>query len=285
MVRMVKIEADGEKQAIDVATITRPDDLVEIAHLGLSLADGKRLLAGLQQEIVAAQARDHAVRRPNCRSCGEVCRVKDYRDHAVATLFGRVTLRLPRFRCGGCGGSEAGHAWPSHCRSTPELDQLQAHLAALMPYRVAADVVAQMFPVGAGNGPETLRCRTLKIGAELRDQPAVRPDAAAALITVSLDSTFIRSCQEGERHLEVRVGNVETAAGGRQVFGAVAKAVDRLACAGWLSQRPERVAGQLCRTAPRRITSWHRHHRRDGQFPGEPSDEQVPADALVATRG
>ena len=36
--------------------------------------------------------------------------------------------------------------------------------------------------------------------------------------------TFIRSCEVGERHLEVRVGNVETKASGRQVFGAVAKA-------------------------------------------------------------
>jgi hypothetical protein len=41
---------------------------------------------------------------------------------------------------------------------------------------------------------------------------------------VTLDSTFIRSCKDGERHLEVRVGNVETQSGGRQVFGAVAKA-------------------------------------------------------------
>ncbi len=41
---------------------------------------------------------------------------------------------------------------------------------------------------------------------------------------MTLDSTFIRSCAEGERHLEVRVGNVETPSGGRQVFGAVAKA-------------------------------------------------------------
>jgi len=39
-----------------------------------------------------------------------------------------------------------------------------------------------------------------------------------------LGLTFIRSCAEGERHLEVRVGNVETPSGGRQVFGAVAKA-------------------------------------------------------------
>jgi hypothetical protein len=86
--------------------------------------------------------------------------VKDYRDHAVATLFGQVTLRLPRFCCAGCGGNEAGHGWPSHCRSTPALDQLQAHLSALMTYRVAADVLEQMFPVDAGNDPETFRCHT-----------------------------------------------------------------------------------------------------------------------------
>ena len=40
---------------------------------------------------------------------------------------------------------------------------------------------------------------------------------------MTLDSTFIRSCHDGERRLEVRVGNVETPDGGRQVFGAVAR--------------------------------------------------------------
>jgi hypothetical protein len=51
-----------------------------------------------------------------------------------------------------------------------------------------------------------------------------RPETTASAIVVTLDSTFIRSCEDGERHLEVRVGNVETESGGRQVFGAVAKA-------------------------------------------------------------
>jgi len=133
IVRLVKTEADGEERCADVMKIDRPDDLADIADLGLTLAEGKLLLAGLQQEIVAAQARSHAVRRPDCRICAGVCHVKDYRDHAVATLFGQVTVRLPRFRCAGCGGIEAGIEWPSHCRSTPELDQLQAHLSALMP--------------------------------------------------------------------------------------------------------------------------------------------------------
>jgi hypothetical protein len=192
--------------------------------LGLTLAEAKRLMAGLQQQIVAAQARSHAVRRPDCRSCGGVCRVKDYRTRAVATLFGRVMVRLPRFCCARCGGIEPGIRWPSQCRSTPELDQLQAHLSALMTYRTAADVLGQMFPVDAGTDAETLRRRTLKIGKMLRDDATIKPVTAIAAITVTLDSTFIRSCEDGERHLEVRVGNVETEAGGRQVFGAVAKA-------------------------------------------------------------
>ncbi len=224
IVRLVETVAGGEEQCSDVMKINSPDDLGDIANLGLTLADGKLLLAGLQQEIVAAQARSHVLRRPDCRSCGGVCRVKDYREHAVATLFGQVAVRVPRFCCAGCGGNEAGHGWPSHCRSTPELDRLQGHLSALMPYRAAADVLQQMLPVDGGNDPETLRCHTLKIGADLRDLPAVTPGKGAPAITVTLDSTFIRSCEGSERHLEVRLGNVETEAGGRQVFASVAKA-------------------------------------------------------------
>jgi hypothetical protein len=51
----------------------------------------------------------HAVvYRPDCRDCGGACRLKDYRNHVVATPFGHVTLRLPRFCCAKCGTIEAG---------------------------------------------------------------------------------------------------------------------------------------------------------------------------------
>jgi len=223
MLRVVKIGAEGEGPCTDVMEISRPEDLGNVADLGLTLAEAKRVLAGVQREIVAAQARDHAIRRPECPRCDGVCRVKGYRDHAMATPFGQVTVRLPRFRCAACGGIEAGVGWPQHCRSTPELDRLQAQLAALMTDRTAADVLEQMFPVDAGTHHETLRRHTLKVGETLRDRIAIRPEAASAIV-VTLNSTFIRSCGNGERHLEVRVGNVETNAGGRQVFGAVAKA-------------------------------------------------------------
>src|SRR3954467_2878812 len=167
VLRLVEIGAAGEERCADVMEISRPDSLDDIADLGLTLADARLVLAGVQQEIIAAQARVHAVRRPECRSCGTTCRVKDYRQHAIATLFGQVTVRLPRFRCASCGTTEAGVAWPPYARSTPELDRLRAQFSALMPYRTAAALLEQMFPVDAGTAHETLRRYTFRVAEAL----------------------------------------------------------------------------------------------------------------------
>jgi len=67
-----------------------------------------------------------------------------------------------------------------------------------------------------------LRRHTLKVGEALGECATIRPGTAAPAVVVTLDSTLIRSCENGERHLEVRVGNVETNGGCVQVFGAVA---------------------------------------------------------------
>jgi hypothetical protein len=222
ILRLVEAGADGDGWSTEVMEIAKSADLRDIANLGLSLAEAKQVLAALQREVVAAQARGHALRRPTCRSCGGACHLKDYRQHRIATLFGQVTVRLPRFRCIACSGIESGVDWPSHGRSTPELDRLQAHLSALMSYRTAADVLAQMLPIDTGKDHETLRRHTQTLGEQLQHRPVIAPPTPAAAISLSVDSTFIRSCEAGERHLEVRVGNAETDAGGRQVFGAVA---------------------------------------------------------------
>jgi hypothetical protein len=79
ILRLVKTGAEGDGQSADVIEINKPDDLGDIAHLGLSLSEAKMLVAGVQREIVAAQARAHAVRRPDCRCSSGVCQVKEYR--------------------------------------------------------------------------------------------------------------------------------------------------------------------------------------------------------------
>ena len=223
VLRLVDTDVDGQARSFDVIEFTRPDGLGDITNLGLTLDEGKRLLAAVQQSVVAAQADSHATLRPDCRSCGRRCHVKDWKPRRIATLFGEVSVPLPRFLCAGCGRTESGVSWPSYCRSTPELDQLQARFSALMTFRVAADVLVHVLPVDAGKSPETLRGHMLRLGEQLNNASADQPAAAATAITMSLDSTFIRSREDGERHVEVRVGNVETSSGGRQVFGAVAK--------------------------------------------------------------
>jgi hypothetical protein len=224
VLRLIATGDDARRLSTDLVEICRPEGLGDIANLGLTLPEAKQLLASVQRAVASGQVDSHALQRPCCRSCSGRCHLKDWRGHCIATLFGEVTVRLPRFLCTVCKRTETGVCWPSRCRSTPELDQLQAHLSALMTYRVAAGVLQHLLPIDAGRSPETLRNHTLRIGEQLGTATSDQPTPAAAAITVSVDSTFIRSRKEGERHLEVRVGNVETASGGRQVFGAVAKA-------------------------------------------------------------
>jgi hypothetical protein len=103
---LVETGIDGPAGVIDVLDIRPLGGLGEIANLGLTLAEAKQILARLQQAVVAVQVDDHAVLRPDCSSCGQGYHVKDWRVHRVATLFGTVAVRLPRFRCPGCGHGE-----------------------------------------------------------------------------------------------------------------------------------------------------------------------------------
>jgi len=54
MLRLVKTGAKGEGPCVDIMEIRRPDDLIDVANLGLTLAEAKQLLARIQREIVAA---------------------------------------------------------------------------------------------------------------------------------------------------------------------------------------------------------------------------------------
>src|ERR1700712_1839761 len=188
--------------------------------------------------------------RPNCQSCGERHHAKGWRSHRIATLFGEVRVKLPRLACAGCGGGGTGANWPLHCRSTLGLDELQAWLSALRPYRVGAELLQHVLPIDAGTSPETLRSHTLQVGKRLGDAAAEKPPAAVPAIAISLDSTFIRSREDGERHLEVRVGNVETVDGARQVFGAVTRAETDITA---LIQRTLETAG---RTDATKVTAF-----------------------------
>jgi len=173
---------DGPSISVNIMEFDRPDCLEDTTNLGLTLDEGKPLLAFVQQEVVAAQVGIHARLRSADGTCNGRCHVKDRRLHRIATSFGEVTVRLPRFLCAGCGHAETGVSRPSHCRSTPVLDQLQARLSALMTYRVAAEVLVHLPPVNAGKSPETLRGHMPQVGGQPGHAAPYRPAPVAAAI-------------------------------------------------------------------------------------------------------
>ena len=113
---VLKLAAVGDEgPCVDIMEISKPDDLGDIANLGLTLTEAKQLLARVQREISAAQAREHAVRRPVCPCHDGICRVKDYRT------TGRDAVRT--------GDIEAASV--SLCRVRPHRDRHQ--LAVALP--------------------------------------------------------------------------------------------------------------------------------------------------------
>ena len=60
VLRLVETGVEGSSRSVDVMAIDPSGDLDDIAALGLTLAQGKQLVALVQQEIVTAQSRDHA---------------------------------------------------------------------------------------------------------------------------------------------------------------------------------------------------------------------------------
>ena len=122
---ILKLAAAGDGgPCMDIMEISKPDDLGDIANLGLTLTEAKQLLARVQREISAAQAREHAVRRPVCPCRDGICRVKVLLwTTRVATLFGQVLVEAASVSLCRVRRIETGINWPSHCRSTPELDR------------------------------------------------------------------------------------------------------------------------------------------------------------------
>ena len=180
VLRLIATEGDARCLSTDLIEICRPEGLGDIAELGLTLPEAKQLLASVQRAVIAAQADSHRLQRPCCSACSGKCHLKDWRSHRIATPFGAVTVPLPRFRCIACDRIETGVGWPSRCRSTPELDEPQAHLSALMTYRVASGVLQHLLPIDAGRSPETLRNHTLRIGAQLGIATTDQPTTVAA---------------------------------------------------------------------------------------------------------
>jgi hypothetical protein len=198
-------------------------------EVGLSIDDGKVIMAHLQQFVLKQQCEAYVLTSRFCADCRNFRRIKDHSKRKIRTVFGCVEVSNPRiFNCQRCQPHfhDASAVLRDICpdRATPELMELSARLGSLMPYRRAADVLAEFLPVANTESFMTLRHRTMKLGEQLDEKAQERawfeppsssehkqveldlPNDPAREFVVSIDTAHVRSSRsETARTFEIAV--------------------------------------------------------------------------------
>ena len=161
---------DNSTTPLKVYQIERTGPL-QAGTLGLTLEESKHILAKVQKELVETQLQCYVQEQRICTECGSLLMIKDYHTVCFKSLFGGVSLRVPRIYGCSCEGQETqAHTikidglvnWVS-----PELEYIQSQLAATTPYVPSAKILALLLPVDVGNAQSTVRRRALRVGQRL----------------------------------------------------------------------------------------------------------------------
>jgi len=213
------IERDAAEVAVFDKQTERPEDL------GLSIAEGKTLMAAVQQRVVDSQAVSWAERQRCCEACGVRRHSKGSYPVIFMTLYGDVKLSSPRLHRCPCQSAE-GPATVSPLRAlipdhvAPERLYLEARWASLVPYAAAAGLLADVLPIMSGANATTLREHTLRVAeraeTELGEERSCFIDGCPAdwaklpipegRIVVGLDGGYVRDWEDRKTNFEVIVG-------------------------------------------------------------------------------
>ena len=178
----VMLELVGEDGTVSVRELGGGAPVAEYAPrtIGLTLAEGKQILAETQRHLVQAQTEDHCRRRRVCQRCQARRPLKDRRSRRLVSLFGTIAVEAPRFKPCQCAVtcrrtlSPAAEIMPDRC--TPEYERVLAKMGALLPYRRARTVVgvsSARKPQNRGNNPAANALRWCQTGAGGRGKPGV----------------------------------------------------------------------------------------------------------------
>ena len=112
--QVVVIGEDGHQETCEIASVERRD--LKPETLGLTLAEGKAILKGIQQIVIERQASTCLASYRGCRRTS-----KGYHDLSVRTVFGCLKVKSPRLHHCDCRSHERrlSAPWRSCFRSTP----------------------------------------------------------------------------------------------------------------------------------------------------------------------
>ena len=133
--------------------------------LGLTLAEGKAILAELQAAVVSEQVAAHEAAARCCTACGMARGIKGHHPLTCRTIFGTLPLTATRLRRCRCGADPAAGDRASFSpladllpgRTTPELLYLETRWGALVSYGLAARMLGDVLPMARPVSPERVR--------------------------------------------------------------------------------------------------------------------------------
>jgi hypothetical protein len=212
-VQVVCVNDDGEEQRQQVLSIERAELTMET--LGMSLNEGKALLTGVQDFLVAQQVLDDLERRRACPHCGARYTSKDSGTTPVSTVFGRVDVPNPRWNRCACQNQGAKTFRPMRTwligQTSPEMLYLETKWASLIPFAKVAALLKDVLPVADSANAETVRnhlyATAERMEAELGDERQLnlfegseedweRQPLPDGPITVGLDGGYVRAVEK-----------------------------------------------------------------------------------------
>jgi hypothetical protein len=171
-IQVVTLGEDGREAIREIACLERTD--LKPETLGLTLAEAKALLKGLQTIVVEGQVNAHLPAQRPCPDCGGLRSLKGYHDLTVKTVFGALTIESPRLVHCACRPHETKTFSPLAEllpeRTLPELLFLETKWASLLSYGMTSKLLQEVLPIDEPVTAFTLRRHVAEV-AERLEQP------------------------------------------------------------------------------------------------------------------
>ena len=244
-IQIVMEAANGESERIeDIAELERSS--LQPETLGLTLAESKTLLQGIQQRMVSEQVTEYMAQFNTCPDCGARRTKKGQHTLVYRTLFGKLNLISPRlYDCACHQPHQARHSssplatW-LEAHSSPELLYLETKFASLMSYGLSIRLLSEVLPIADEVNATSMRRHQQQIAERIESelgeeqfqfikgcpdewgrQPRPEPP-----LTVGLDGGYVHASDQKSRTegwFEVITGKSVKADGDAKVFAFVNK--------------------------------------------------------------
>jgi hypothetical protein len=150
---------EGESEMVEVACLERAN--LRPDSLGLSLAEARSILAGLEQTVAQNQVAEFIAQAQGCPRCGQHRACKGHHRIVFRTPFGKLKLDSPQlYRCP-CESQGPKSVSPLAEllleRTSPELAYLETKFAALASYGLTLKLLEEVLPIGQALSTRTIR--------------------------------------------------------------------------------------------------------------------------------